>query len=535
MINQHKSKQALLNEVEALKIALEMLKNSILPDKHVLKNELVETDKLNSLNCLFQISEILKDTQLSAELLVEKVAQQLANVLRYPENAFIAIKIDEIIRTQGKLNGGENSIQQKITLANGNSGEIIIAYSCSEAGSNLEFLTEEKLLLNTVANLLENFFNKNEKEIRLKHSEMLYSAAINTSPDAIIITDMNGFLLFSSAVGAKMFGFSSAKEMVGKHIFDFIAKTEIPLALSNIQKALAGKLKNKLEYTGIKANGTAFAIEINADIINNTDGKPENFVYVTRDISKRKESENKVRQLTSAVEQSPVSIVITNTNGIIEYANPKACTTSGYSFDELVGKNPNTLKSGFTHESEYEILWNTIKNGNEWQGYFHNKRKNGELYWEKAGIAPIVDANGIATHYIAVKEDITEQKAIEEALQRSEKALNDAQEIALIGSYEFNYKTGKKYFSKNLFNLLGYKEESGISPFDYFIEHVHKDDKNAIVKLFFDSDDNYKELTFEFSIVNHTDAVRRFQNHTVQVFEDNIPISMLQLLKLFPI
>lgn len=131
---------------------------------------------------------------------------------------------------------------------------------------------------------------------------------------------------------------------------------------------------------------------------------------IVHDITSRKKSEDELRILSRAVEQSPVSIVITDINGQIEYVNPKACQTTGYSYQELIGQNPRVLKSGETSSESYLQLWNTISSKQEWKGIFHNKRKDGVLYWESSSISPISDENGIISHYLAVKEDITERK-----------------------------------------------------------------------------------------------------------------------------
>jgi PAS domain S-box-containing protein len=140
-------------------------------------------------------------------------------------------------------------------------------------------------------------------------------------------------------------------------------------------------------------------------------------IFVTRDSSERKQMEEKLRKLSRAVEQSPVSIVITDTDGTIEYANPKACETAGYSPDELIGQNPRVLQSGDTPENHYSVLWETISSGREWHGIFHNRKKSGELYWESSTIAPIYDGMGKITHYVAVKEDITSRRQIESQIR----------------------------------------------------------------------------------------------------------------------
>jgi len=129
---------------------------------------------------------------------------------------------------------------------------------------------------------------------------------------------------------------------------------------------------------------------------------------------RRHKTEEQVRKLTRAVEQSPVTVVITDTEGHIEYVNPKFASLTGYTFDEVLGKNPRLLKSGEQSREFYEQLWTTILAGREWHGEFHNRKKSGELFWESSSISPVRDRDGNVTHFVAVKEDVTERKQLEE-------------------------------------------------------------------------------------------------------------------------
>lgn len=139
------------------------------------------------------------------------------------------------------------------------------------------------------------------------------------------------------------------------------------------------------------------------------------------ELAERKRAEEHLRKLSVAVEQSPASIVITNISGVIEYVNPHFTKLTDYTFDEAVGQNPNILKTGETSCEEYRQLWETILSGGEWLGEFHNRKKNGDLYWEQALIAPIRDANNTITHFIAIKEDISERKQLEGQLRHAQK------------------------------------------------------------------------------------------------------------------
>ncbi|HZU85947.1 MAG TPA: diguanylate cyclase, partial [Anaerolineaceae bacterium] len=137
-------------------------------------------------------------------------------------------------------------------------------------------------------------------------------------------------------------------------------------------------------------------------------------MFLFHDVTERKEAEDRLRQLSRAVEQSPATIVITDTRGNIEYVNPKFTMLTGYSFEEALGNNPRILKSELNSPEIYPPLWQTILAGNEWRGEFINRKKNGELYYESASISPILDAKGVISHFLAVKEDITERKHAEE-------------------------------------------------------------------------------------------------------------------------
>ncbi|NOR64958.1 MAG: response regulator [Candidatus Scalindua sp.] len=122
-------------------------------------------------------------------------------------------------------------------------------------------------------------------------------------------------------------------------------------------------------------------------------------------------------KLSSAVEQSPAIVVITDIEGNIEYVNPKFTELTGYTIEEAIGENPRILKSDKTPPEVYEELWKTITSGNEWRGEFCNKKKNGELFWEYGFIAPVRDNKGVVTNFVAIKEDITERRTAENRLK----------------------------------------------------------------------------------------------------------------------
>ncbi|MGL1890654.1 MAG: PAS domain S-box protein [Spirochaetaceae bacterium] len=139
------------------------------------------------------------------------------------------------------------------------------------------------------------------------------------------------------------------------------------------------------------------------------------------DITERKQTEESLIKLKTAIEISEVNVIITNNEGLIEYANPYFTKLTGYSLSEVIGKNPRILNSGFHPKEFYEDMWSTVNSGQTWEGEFRNRKKNGDLYWEKAIISPIQNETKIITNYVAIKTDISEDKKIEEQLRQSQK------------------------------------------------------------------------------------------------------------------
>ena len=140
-------------------------------------------------------------------------------------------------------------------------------------------------------------------------------------------------------------------------------------------------------------------------------------------------TKKELRKLSQAVEQSTVSIVITDTEGAIEYVNPIFTEMTGYSFEEAIGENPRILKTDYHSDSYYKDLWDTISAGKEWRGELYNQRKNGECFWEEAVISPVTDERGEIINYIAVKNNISKRKEAERKLVAKNNELKDAKKM----------------------------------------------------------------------------------------------------------
>lgn len=174
-----------------------------------------------------------------------------------------------------------------------------------------------------------------------------------------------------------------------------------------------------VEYRLLARDRRVVWVRDNAAVVRDEYGQPQFVQGVLEDITAQKRAEEQVRKLSQAVEQSGSSIVITDINGNIEYVNPQFTRATGYTLEEVAGQNPRLLKSGKQDTAFYKEMWQTITTGKTWRGTFCNKRKDDSLYWEAATITPVLDAQGALTHYIAIKEDITHQKEMEDALKQA--------------------------------------------------------------------------------------------------------------------
>ena len=200
-------------------------------------------------------------------------------------------------------------------------------------------------------------------------------------------------------------------------------------------------------------NGHYIWIKSRASVLRDENGVAIRLLGTHRDITDEKKSESEYTKLHQAILQSPISVIITNTEGIIEFFNPAFCKITGWSDQELLGKKTSILRSGFQSSGFYEKLWKTIKSGNEWQGEFKNRKKTGEYYWELASISPIRNKFGVISHYVKIAENITYMKKIERDLK---KAKQDA-EIANI--YKSNFLANMSHEIRTPINtIIGFSE-----------------------------------------------------------------------------
>ncbi|MFH0735427.1 MAG: ABC transporter substrate binding protein [bacterium] len=210
---------------------------------------------------------------------------------------------------------------------------------------------------------------------------------------------------------------------------EFIIQEDRPILEKAYKNLTENISNNELIVFRIKSGtGNIKWIEQNISITRSEKGTVR-FDGITKDITYSREQEEIFLRFLKAIERSPISVMITNTDGLIEYVNPYFEKTSGYGFDEIKNKNPRFLKTEYYKKEDYQKLWEIIKSGKEWKGEFLNRRKNGENYWELATITSIKNDNGVITHYLSVKEDITHLKEVEIELIRAKENAEKANRL----------------------------------------------------------------------------------------------------------
>jgi PAS domain S-box-containing protein len=255
------------------------------------------------------------------------------------------------------------------------------------------------------------------------------NAVLDSVPGLLYVFDSDGRLVKWNKKAEEITGYSH-EELAHRLATDWFREEDRERVAARIDTVFKEGV-GELEATLITKSGTAVPFYFTG-VRMFLDGKAY-FTGIGIEVTQRYRDEESLRKLSQAVEQSPVNVVITDFEGNIEYVNPKFSQLTGYSLAEARGKNPRILKSGHTSDQEYQRLWSTIIAGGEWSGELLNKGKNGNLFWEKARITSIKDKNGKITHFLAVKEDITDQKQSQEAIRQMQLQLAHVARLSTLG------------------------------------------------------------------------------------------------------
>jgi two-component system, cell cycle sensor histidine kinase and response regulator CckA len=256
-------------------------------------------------------------------------------------------------------------------------------------------------------------------EDALTATEARFQSLVEQSLVGIFMLQDDVFTYVNPKFG-QIFGYRQ-DELIGlKTLLDLVARDDQIRVITQFLRPLQEvSLSLHFYFRGRRGDATPIELEVNGTRTE-LNGKPA-IIGSLLDITERKRAEEQLSKLWQAVEQSPVSVVITDLRGRIEYVNPRFTEVTGYSEAELVGQNPRILKSGTMDRDFYQNLWQTISSGREWHGELHNKKKSGELFWESGSISAVKNSEGRITHFVAVKEDVTERKQSFDQLRQVQK------------------------------------------------------------------------------------------------------------------
>ncbi len=254
-----------------------------------------------------------------------------------------------------------------------------------------------------------------QREAALKESEERFRTLIEWLPDAILVHG-GGEVIFVNPAALKLFGARSADEIVGMPVLELVHPDFREVVMERIRESHElGQDIPAIEEKLLRLDGSTIDAHVQGIVINYGGRKVSQLVV--RDIGESRRYQEQMRKLSRIIEQAPMSIVITDLTGRIEYVNPWVSAVTGYSAQEIIGQNPRVMQSGLTPPSVHKDLWQTLCARGVWRGEFHNRKKSGEVFVELAVVAPVLAADGSATHYVALKEDITERKRTEFSLR----------------------------------------------------------------------------------------------------------------------
>jgi len=264
---------------------------------------------------------------------------------------------------------------------------------------------------------------KEAQEARDKASRQL-QLILDAAGEGIYGVDLQGRVTFVNPAAAAMVGWYP-EELLGQHLHSLLRPskedgTPYPDEECTTYAAMRDGEPRQGSALFWSRNGKSFPVEFVCTPIRE-EGEVVGAVVVYKDVTEHKLAEEQLAKLSQAIMQSPVSVMITDPEGKIEYVNPKFTQMSGYPASEVIGQNPRLLKSGQTPDEVYRNLWETISSGKVWSGEIFNRQKDGETYWEHATISPIRNGAGVISHYMAFLESVTDRKRLEEQLRHAQK------------------------------------------------------------------------------------------------------------------
>lgn len=360
--------------------------------------------------------------------------------------------------------------------------------------ADVELDSKELAIVSDISQLvtqtLQNSYLLKEKESSRYHiaeSEDRLKAIVEKSTTGIfLVNDQYQFEYINDRL-CHLLG-REKSELIGSPFIDYLGSSRELVTERYIARQDGEDVPSEYEIDFIRPDGEIRNAILTVNTFKDALGRVNTAGHLL-DITDQKMANLELSKLSKAVEQSPVMTVITDPEGTIEFVNAEFTKVTGYSPEEAIGQNPRILKSGLHDKAFYEDLWATITSGKTWTGEITNKKKNGEINWEKISISPIRDAEKRITHYVAVKEDISQFKREQEKAQKNQKlrdilygitsAAIKANDVATV--YENVYQQISQIISTSNFLVAMLNKEDNRIYFPFERDHFDTDMPISII------------------------------------------------------
>lgn len=356
---------------------------------------------------------------------------------------------------------------------------------------------------------------------KLRESEEKWKTIIKTSPDGICIASTEGTILYVSDKLVKWHGYEQASEMTGKSITDFIVPELLQDSKEKLGELVNGKPLGIVEYELLKKDGSRFFAEISSEILLDKNGQPEAVFLIERDITDKVKTRAQLTLLSKAIEQSPASVIITDSKGMIEYVNPKHLEKTGSLLEKLTGTSLNRhLASPLNTDLAIQIE-SHLNKGMDWHGEIAHHNSNGEIIWEFAVISAIKDQKGNVTNYLAMLEDITTLKVAEKTLKESELKLKLALSVANMGYWRFEEATNRVEWSEGHEKLFGIEMKDFKENYDAVQEILHPDDRFYVAENLRKALENNINFDNHYRVIHPGGEIRWLYSYGIVINQDN--------------
>ena len=455
-------------------------------------NEIQLRERIKEQSCLGEIFAITEDKSASVESIFRATLEIIPSGWFYPEFVEVCIRWGENELTTERYEHTQEYLEELIADRDDNAGSIRVSYR--EPMPRLDegpFLYEEKALLKSIANRLSSFLALNQLEKKYSFRKKIFETIVTQSVEAIVLVDAaTQEIVEVNQAACEQLGYS-AEELVAIKLPDIEVDSITDLG-QFIDQRLSANHEGHFRSRRKCKSGRVFDVE----------GSNSHFViddhhYIAqtwRDISEQLIRENELERLSLAIEQSPNTVIVTNLDADIVYVNEAFTKVSGYSKEEALGKNPRFLQSGKTSRETYQQMWNSLTLGGDWSGELINRTKDGREYIDMAHIAPMKDKDGNYVNYVALSQDVSYQREMENRARIKESQYTNAIDSAMDGFWMVGMNGQLLDVNQAYLSMSGYERSEVIG---MHISDFDKNDSKTLVAQKIEKIREAKHIRFE--------------------------------------